>query len=69
MEVASQSQDGYYEEGNGKKGEEEEEAAAGQQEQDADRGKRSRQNPFGYVPILTVHGGPRAARAKQQKYS
>ena len=31
-------------------------AAASGQEQDADRGKRSRQNPFGYVAILTVHG-------------
>ena len=31
-------------------------AATSGQEQDADRGKRSRQNPFGYVAILTVHG-------------
>jgi len=46
-------QDGYYEEGNGKKKEEE---TAGREEQDADCGKRSRQNPFDYVAILTIHG-------------
>ena len=50
------------EEGSGKE-EEEEAAAAGRRSynsmsrtQDVDRGKRSRQNPFGYVAILTVHG-------------
>jgi len=43
-------------EGNGKNEEGEEAAATSGQEKDADRGKRSCQNPFGYVAILTVHG-------------
>ena len=58
IEVVRWRQDRYYEEKEEAGGVGRRLADVGRSRtQEADRGKRSRQNPFRYVGMLTVHGG------------